>query len=396
MLKEERVRDEIKNAAFSQSLMLGHCYLHSIPMQIFTDESLLNLRRLDLSNNGINVIPSTITNLTNLRELWLQHNPIEEFIVHIHQMTKLEVIDISHTKIKDIPIEMALLVNVYDWNWKNTPLAINLKEQQGIEVNDLVQFKEYLILSNTRKDLESSLFEVLYGEHFLMDADKPHVRSRIKKLVQKISVVFEDLEDLRVFVKRVEKLLPSCIDDIKDNTPEHAKELFYQLRRDTDRQRLGADVEIKIRGMYFDKIERSDVVILIDSIYKYVESLEDMQFLVKYAPLVLPEKSQNANGKVIWDNIVKLQNELTEKREVATKSFANALIQLYPEQKPETVIERATEIAKFLQIERFATKSELVKMSQLTAECSKIFPPDFVSVVNEDIISLAKETIFKK
>lgn len=299
MLKEERIREEIKNAKFSQSLMLGHCYLHSIPMQIFADESLLNLRRLDLSNNSISVIPSSITILTNLRELWLQYNPVEEFIVDMHHMTKLEVIDISHTKIKDIPIEMALLENVYDWNWKNTPLSINLKEKHGIEVNDLVQFKEYLILANTRKDLELSLFEVLYGEHFVMDADKPHIRSRIKKLVKvslinkyiitiflynfkkNISAVFDDLEDIRVFVKRVEKLLPSSIDDIKDNTPEHAKELFYKLRRDTDRQRLGADVEIK--------------VIIIISINNTIIILKYIYFLLTII-FIMSNKNNNNNN----------------------------------------------------------------------------------------------------
>ena len=54
--------------------------------------------------------------------------------------------------------------------------------------------------------------------------------------------------------------------------------------------------------------------------------------------------------------------------------------------------EIAEEIAKFFQIERFATKTELTKMSQLTAECSKIFPPDFVSINIEEIVDMVKYT----
>lgn len=34
-------------------------------------------------------------------------------------------------------------------------------------------------------------------------------------------------------------------------------------------------------------------------------------------------------------------------------------------------------------------------MTQLTADASKVFPPDFASINNEDIISNAKELIFK-
>ena len=38
--------------------------------------------------------------------------------------------------------------------------------------------------------------------------------------------------------------------------------------------------------MYFDAIERSAVTALLDGIYRCVESLEDIQFLVQYAPQV--------------------------------------------------------------------------------------------------------------
>lgn len=69
--------------------------------------------------------------------------------------------------------------------------------------------------------------------------------------------------------------------------------------------------------MYFDRIERSEVTTLLDSIYLYVESLEDIQFLVQYAPQVLPPNPEEANGEVIWNNILKLQTELTDKRNVS-------------------------------------------------------------------------------
>ena len=89
--------------------------------------------------------------------------------------------------------------------------------------------------------------------------------------------------------------------------------------------------------MYFDRIERSEVTTLIDSIYANVESLEDMQFFVQYAAQVLPSTVAEASGEKIWQNILDLQDDLIQKREASIMTLANALTQLYPEQKPESV-----------------------------------------------------------
>ena len=68
------------------------------------------------------------------------------------------------------------------------------------------------------------------------------------------------MADLKVYVKRVEKLLPPSIDDVKENTVENSKKLFYDLRRDTDRQRMAADVEIKVIVLF-------DICIFVNNIY---------------------------------------------------------------------------------------------------------------------------------
>jgi hypothetical protein len=58
---------------------------------------------------------------------------------------------------------------------------------------------------------------------------------------------------------------------------------------------------------------------VIHSIFQHVASLEDMQFLVKYAAQVFPPTPEEANGEVIWNNILSLQTDLTNKREVSIK-----------------------------------------------------------------------------
>jgi hypothetical protein len=66
--------------------------------------------------------------------------------------------------------------------------------------------------------------------------------------LQDVSAVFEDLEELRQYVRRAGKFLPEKIDMVKyeGRTARESKQLFYDFRRDTDRARLAADVEIKV------------------------------------------------------------------------------------------------------------------------------------------------------
>lgn len=72
------------------------------------------------------------------------------------------------------------------------------------------------------------------------------------------------------------------------------------------------------------------------------------------------------------------------------------MLQLYPEQELPTVRDKARQVAEAFQLERFATKKELTKMSQVTAECAKVFPPDFASVEPDEVIRQAQLVIFQR
>jgi hypothetical protein len=110
-----------------------------------------------------------------------------------------------------------------------------------------------------------------------------------------------------------------------------------------------------------------------------------MQFLVKYAAQVFPPSPEEANGEVIWQNIVNLQDELTDKRETGIKNLVSALVSYYPEQLPGDVEERARIVARAFQKERFCTKREMNNLSRLAVDANLVFPPDFVSVNGPDI-----------
>ena len=57
--------------------------------------------------------------------------------------------------------------------------------------------------------------------------------------------------------------------------------------------------------------------------------------------------------------------------------------------------EKAREISKLFQKERFATKRELNSISQIIADSSKIFPPDYVSLSADEIFSNA-QALFRR
>ena len=54
------------------------------------------------------------------------------------------------------------------------------------------------------------------------------------------------MEEMKQFVRRAGKMLPARIAEVRPGTVERSKQLFEDFRRDTDRSRLAADVEIKV------------------------------------------------------------------------------------------------------------------------------------------------------
>lgn len=181
--KTEKVREEVKASAFSNIMNLSFCCLKSFPAQILANESVLKLKRLDLSHNSISEIPASISMLTGLKELWLQHNPLKQFPVGVQQILKLELIDISNTLIEELPTELANLMQLYEVDWRVTPLAENLTKA-GVDTNDVLKLRKYLMSLDTRKQLEMQLHEYLEGEHFIQDADKKGITTLVQMLVQ--------------------------------------------------------------------------------------------------------------------------------------------------------------------------------------------------------------------
>ena len=183
--KKERIEEEIKQSEMNCYLMLAHTALYSIPESIFLrqDNYLSKLKRLDLSNNYVKEIPKEIVLCENLEELWLSYNPIEIFTYEIVKLSKLAILDIKHTKIDSLPSEIIDLEDLLEFDWRETPLERNLREQHKIPVNELSTLQQVFRNINIRKKTKDQLFHYLFGEHFIMDAYKDYAHKSVEVLV---------------------------------------------------------------------------------------------------------------------------------------------------------------------------------------------------------------------
>jgi Leucine-rich repeat (LRR) protein len=314
--REDKVKEEMLKAVETGMLYLSHAALPSFPVAIL-NPSLERLFRLDLSFNNIQVIPKDIVTLCNLKELWLHNNPISEIPSCIGGCPKLEVIDIRHTLVKSLPPNIALLKKLVELDWKNTPLEETMMLEYKVAAGDVSGLKAVYHDIYGRDAQKEQLKEFFAGVHFLQESDKPNITSLISNLVEDLSELFPNLDDFMLFVRRANTLIPNQIAQINPDRLLQAREEFLIMKDATKRKRLSADVEIKLRNIYFDRVERSAVEEINNSIYEHVLSLEDIQFFVQYASKVLPTNPDNAKGELIWNNIVELQSELISKREVS-------------------------------------------------------------------------------
>ena len=388
---EEKVESATKRALHTKVVALGHSGLNSVPMPLIMrmGDMMSKMVRLDLSHNFIQTIPTEISLLSSLQELWLQFNPLVN-LTGIAKLQNLEVLDIRGTHVQALPSDMATLKRLYEIDWRETPLALNLLKQHAIEVNDLPTTMALLHEQHIREGLESTLLESLSGVKFMKEADVPGMAERIEQLVHTISDMYQDLEEFSLFVRRADSLLPDKINECTPNNLKRVKDSFEEMQRQTTRKRLAADVEIKLRAVYFDRASRQEIDTMLTGIYQNVSSLEDIEHLVQYVVEIMPPEPADVTGPLVWKNLLAHQALLTAKRQAAIATLATSMQGLYPEQRPVDLAEKAKEVASVFATERFATKKELERLTQVSAEASKLFPADFPSIVPHEVKEAAR------
>ena len=286
--------------------MLG---LYRLPDHVFT---LSHLLRLDVGHNELSELSPAIGQLAKLEELWLNDNPIAALPTEIQFCKKLKCIDLRNTDLATVPRELGRLRNLNEIDLTNTPYEASLAAQHLFTSPiDTDRLMSYLDVQDKRATLRLDMFERACAGVYREIADVPAQRDFISDLVAAVSDEFPDLPDMRNVVRNCDRLLPA---DPGLHPPELAarriRAQFTGLRRENDKKRLSAELELKMRALYYDNIDPAAVEGYIRSIYvaeddeKALE-LEDIQFLIKNAARLLPASPGEIDGRAVrssvWD-----------------------------------------------------------------------------------------------
>uniref|UniRef100_A0A0N5AV00 Leucine-rich repeat-containing protein 40 n=1 Tax=Syphacia muris TaxID=451379 RepID=A0A0N5AV00_9BILA len=95
------VQKHIDNAQKSRVLQLRNCNLKNLPEQLFEVTEIL--RNLDLSQNCIRSLPSTIGTFVNLKQLHLSNNELSALPDDIGLLKKLEVLSLDNNELSTLP-----------------------------------------------------------------------------------------------------------------------------------------------------------------------------------------------------------------------------------------------------------------------------------------------------
>ena len=377
----------LKNAKKSRVLHLNGLALRTIPSPVF---DLTVLLRLDLGFNKLLSLSSEIGRLTHLEQLWLNDNYyLASLPTQLESCKKLKVLDIRRTAVRELPREIGRLKNLVEIDLEGTPLG----ESSGRTVLDTDGVIEELARVDRRENLRLEMLEKVCAGVYREVADSPEGQILIPAFVQAVVDAFsDDLDQLRNVVRNCDRLFPGDLNQARNpaRAAKLLKDRFIALVRDTAKVKMSAELELKMRALYYDKIEPESVEGHIRGIYNgdwAVErplELEDIEFLIKNAPRLFPPNPEDITGpgirKAVWD----LQDTLiAERKDVVDKLFTSLSNSLYPDREPAEVRDLAAKVGRLFEVGRFATKKELEEMKKLAADASQHFPAEFHAALSD-------------
>uniref|UniRef100_A0A7S2UUH4 Uncharacterized protein n=1 Tax=Fibrocapsa japonica TaxID=94617 RepID=A0A7S2UUH4_9STRA len=355
--------------------------LEQIPRAVFTQ--LTGLVRLDLSFNNIVELSPDLGLLTLLEQLWVNDNPLVGLPPEIHLCKKLKEIDLCNTNITTVPREVGRLKYLMKVDLRGTPL----KQKLVGFTEDTDGLMEYLRVKDARKTYKLELTDALNRGLYRETADTAEGKLLLTALVKAISLEFRDLEELRNLVRNSERLFPADLQ--KARYPQKAvaevRRRFSELKKKNQMKKLSADLELKLRVIYYDRLELSEVEIYIRDIYDHMTQVEDVQFLIKYAPSLLPPNAEDIDGAEVKQAMLRLQDELTAARKAVEENLFQSLSSVYSDREPSQVRELMLGVAKLFQRERFCTKKEEEELKKLSADAPMLFPAEFQAANPEEI-----------
>ncbi|KAG1706475.1 hypothetical protein DVH05_001624 [Phytophthora capsici] len=402
------VASQVEEAKRNGMLHLIQYQLTRVPPEIFSNISsgspssgdlAASLVRLDLSFNhleGPQAIPNAIGSLVALRELYVNNNPsLKRLPGSLVHCVKLQVLDASSSALDTLPQELGRLQHLRVINIDNTPLQrrwetkghlVKKNENEDPLIFSLdcyhntsqpaldspisavptacQQILRKLRRKDEREQLKRALFELLRDKTYRLKrhADSEAANTVLHATLHRVLKLFPQAIDVRSLLRNAERLFPQefSIESFEKLDVERIRREFDVLKTATERKQKAADLELKIRNLYFDRMDPTTVEAMVHEIYKHLPELSDIKFLIKYAPRLFPKEARNVKGERIQRDLVALQEQFARERAAAVEKLLVAVKTLYSDTEPDNVRALVTSVAalfKVRDIKEFASLS---------------------------------------
>ena len=237
----------------------------------------------------------------------------------------------------------------------------------------------------------------------------------VQALVVAVCGQFPELDELKNVVRNADRLFPTRYaspvelrrifpqDSSRSKWKDTAKRLasreartlkdsYIELIRQNEMVKKSADMELKISALYYDNHDPADIEGWLKSIYKefkpqnYIDEgrkdcpdLEDIKFVIQFAPRIFPTNPNDITGVLIRKNMLALQRKLTADREKCIKSIISSITALYSDREPHQVESLGRKVGLLFERDRFATEKELENLKKVNADAQLLFPAEFTA-----------------
>jgi hypothetical protein len=310
-----RLQEKVEDAKKHGLIHLNESNLSACPIEIFSPDLTSCLVRLDLSFNGLVTLPETIGSLSALQFLWVNHNPLlRNLPSSLSKCSRLVVLDVSYTSLKKLPCELGRINKMRVLNMESTPMETKwllkkyiTQQLSNEESCDIIQKR--LRWKDERTQLKRLLYERLEDEVYKItfNSTPTDTNQKVQLLIKRVLKYFDNAEEIRSLIRNALRLFPS---DMDKADPIKIRKSFEILRSENEMKKMSAELELKIRALYFDRIDPTCVEGMVKSIYKEIHQLKDIKFLIKHVPALFPPESKDVNGKNIHQKLVALQEEM--------------------------------------------------------------------------------------
>ena len=362
-------------------LQLSSLGLVSLPRAMFDPTFVHLIRRLDLSGNDLRSIPQAIGTLRNVEVLFLNGNPLASIPDEIEGCISLKVLDLRDTLVSTLPPSLGRLPSIVDINLLNSrldPVVQDLYARGGV-----LKLLSYLSDRDARRDLEEALRATLTVDIYSESADTVQGKERVARLVADCMAEWPsnaENGELRTVVRNAGRLFNV---DLYAASSSEVRAKLLELQRDNYRKALAADIELKMRAMYYGRIDVSRVEGTVKDIMANLPELEDAQFLLDNASKLFPKEAKEIKGSVLFKDLVNLRQAMLEDRAAAVSTLQKSLMIVYPDREPHHVDQLTRAVARLLRL------ADDIRM--LASDAGELFPPEFNAAKPKAIYKAFKE-----